>query len=40
VVGRKRVLEESATRASIVGDGIGIEEESEPNWCQEKIKGL
>jgi hypothetical protein len=40
VVGRKRILEESTTHASIVGDGMGIEEEFEPNWCQEKIKGL
>ncbi len=38
--GKKGVLEESIAHASIVGDGIRIEEKFEFSWCQEKTKGL
>ncbi len=36
----KKILDESATPTSIVGNGIGTQEEFEPSQCQEKTRGL
>jgi len=37
---KKGILEEFVALASTIRDGSRTKDESECNWCQEKIRGL